>query len=363
MKIFFLITGLSMGGAEKVVTSLADALADRGHVVLISYLTGVALVVPRNPAVCIVDLGIKSAKDIFKTYFKLRRLVIDFKPDVVHSHMVHANILARLMRLTTAIPRLICTAHSSNEGGYLRMIAYRVTDVLADLSTNVSDAAVAAFVALKAVKPGRMIAVHNGISTSAFAFSPSARDEVRQRLGIADGCKLILAVGRLTEAKDYPNLLRALQMLNVNSINFKACIAGAGPLEQTLKGYVCELEIGEHVEFLGIRHDVAALLSAADVFVLSSAWEGFGLVVAEAMACECIVVATDCGGVKEIVGDCGYLVPRANSRALCAAICKAFALSTCDAKTLRMRAKKRIISNYSLETTIRKWLLIYSPNK
>jgi glycosyltransferase involved in cell wall biosynthesis len=360
MKILLLITGLGMGGAEKVVTSLADSLADGGHVVLIAYLTGVALVVPRNPAVRIIDLGVKSGKDIFQAYFKLRRLVVDFRPDVVHSHMVHANILARLLRLTTPIPRLICTAHSSNEGGHLRMMAYRVTDVLADLSTNVSDVAVAAFVALKAVKPGRMIAVHNGISTNAFAFSPSAREEIRQRLGIADDCKLILAVGRLTEAKDYPNLLRALQMLKVNAINFKACIVGVGPLEQALKVHVRELGLGEHVEFLGIRHDVAALMSAADVFVLSSAWEGFGLVVAEAMACECIVVATDCGGVKEVVGVCGYLVPPANSRALFTVICQVFNLPTFDAVSLRIRARKIIIANYSLEAAVDKWLLIYS---
>lgn len=360
MRILLLITGLGMGGAEKVVVNLADAFAGKKHEVVIAHLTGAALVVPSNPNVRIVDLGMKSGLDFLTAYFRLRRLVNDFGPDVFHSHMVHANILARLLRLTTTMPRLICTAHSSNEGGRLRMMAYRLTDALADLSTNVSDEAVATFVERRAVKPGRMITVYNGVSTSNFTFQLAARVELRRRLAVADGCMLILAVGRLTVAKDYPNLFRALEILRANSVNFKAFIVGDGPLKQALQTTVSELNIVEHVEFLGVRNDVPALMSAADIFVLPSLWEGFGLVVAEAMACECLVVATDCGGVREVVGDCGYLVPPANSKALSDAITHGLALASHEADSLRARGRKRIIQNYSFDASVNRWIDLYS---
>lgn len=349
-----------MGGAEKVVTGLADALAEKGHDVLLAYLTGTALVLPVSPAVGIIDLGVNSVKDMIAAHFKLRKILIAFKPDVVHSHLVHANILVRLQRLHTPIPRLITTAHNVNEEGRLRMLAYRLTDRLADISTNVSDEAVAAFIEQKAVKLGRMITVHNGISINDFSFSSSARLEIRQQFGIADDCKLILAVGRLNEQKDYPNLLHALQQINTRTANFKTYIAGDGPLKPELMEMARKLGLADRVEFLGVRRDVAKLMSASDVFVLSSAWEGFPLVIGEAMACECTVVATDCGGVKEFVGTNGYLVESREPTALAAALTTALAQSFVESRALGQAARHRIQNLYSLDTAVEKWLKLYA---
>ncbi len=95
---------------------------------------------------------------IFLPILKLKALVTKFQPDVIHSHMIHTNLLAAaLVRLTIKIPRLVCTAHNTNEGGRLRMLAYRITDGLADISTNVSQAATDKFLELGAVATGRMI--------------------------------------------------------------------------------------------------------------------------------------------------------------------------------------------------------------
>src|SRR5690606_23776011 len=99
-------------------------------------------------------------------------------------------------------------------------------------------------------------------------------------------------------------------------------------------------------------HDVPRLMSAADVFVLSSAWEGFGLVAAEAMACERVVVATDCGGVREVVGEAGYLVPTRNSQALAAALTNAISLSIAEKSRLGRRARQRVEAHYSLDQAI-----------
>lgn len=359
MKILFLITGLGMGGAEKVVTSLADALVAKGHEVCIAYMTGAAVVLPASASIRIISLGMASKLDAAGAFLKLRRLIRDFRPDVVHSHMFHANILARLGKLVAPVRRLISTAHSSNEGGALRMLVYRLTDSLADLSTNVSDEAVEAFIKAKAVRRGRMIVVHNGIAIHSFEFNSSARARMRQALLVGDRCQLILAVGRLHDAKDYPNLFQALALLPVSDFNYQLIIAGDGPLMEHLRALVAQLGIAERVRFLGVRNDVADLMSAADIFVLSSAWEGFPIVVMEAMANERVLVATDCGGIREAIGDAGYLVKPKDSKALAHALQTALKLSAVEGAALGRAARQRVVELYALDAVVVKWLQIY----
>jgi len=360
VKVLLLITGLGMGGAEKVVTSLADALAAKGHDVRIAYMTGAAVVLPMNTSIKVVSLGMVAKTDAVSAFFKLRRLIHDFQPDVVHSHMLHANILARLVRLATPMARLISTAHSSDEGGKLRMLAYRLTDALADMSTNVSAEAVAAFIKAKATWQGRMMVVHNGIATDAFAFNAAARVQLRQALSVDDDCRLILAVGRLHDAKDYPNLFHALAQLPANSLKYQLFIAGDGLLRGHLEALAVQLGVADRIRFLGVRHDVAGLMSASDVFVLSSAWEGFGLVVAEAMACERVVVATDCGGVREVVGEAGYLVKSKDAKALAQALQTTLQLPATQSATLGRAKGQRIVALYALDTVVAKWLKLYA---
>jgi len=358
MKLLFVITGLGMGGAENVVVTLADGMAAKGHEILIVYLTGDAIVTPKNPQIKIVGLGMASAKEFLNAFLKLRKIISEFQPDVIHSHMVHANLLARLVRLTIKIPKLVCTAHSTYEGGRLRMMAYRLTDALADISTNVSKMAVVEFEKLGAVPLGRMIPVLNGIDHRKFSPNDSAREASRKKY-CQENEKVFIAIGRLFEAKDYPNLLQAFTQVAQQHKDVKLWIVGDGPLRSNLENLASELGIAKNVLFLGMRHDIAELLNGADVFVLSSAWEGFGLVVAEAMAAEKIVVATDSGGVKEVVGECGFLVPVGNPPALAQAMSDALALPDEKRQSLVRQGSGRVADNYSLDKIIDTWLEIY----
>lgn len=364
MKILFIITGLGIGGAEKIVTSLADELVKQGHNIVIAYLYGEALVTPTNNNIKLVNLRLHSLKDILPSIIKLRNLIKDYQPDIVHSHLIHANILSRIMRLVSPVPKLISSAHNTNEEGHLRMLAYRLTDNLADISTNVSQEAVEAFIEQKAMKQGRIIAVYNGISTEIFSFSNSDRVMARTDLNVADDTQLILAVGRLNESKDYPNLLKSFAKLSNYRSDIKLAIAGDGPLRNELIDLSKQLNVDKNIMFLGVRNDISKLMPAADVFVLSSAWEGFGLVVAEAMSCERVVVATDCGGVKEVIGDAGFLVPPEDPLQLANSIEKALNLNDSQKKELGKKARQRILDNYSLSSAIQKWLTLYKmPNK
>jgi len=239
------------------------------------------------------------------------------------------------------------------------MLAYRLTDWLADISTNVSDEAVEAFEQQRALRPGRMRAIYNGIDTQSFIFGESARRIARRELCIDESSPLLLAVGRLGPEKDYPNLLRAFTELQFGSIQPRLVIVGDGPLRDGLVALAETLGVIDRVTFLGVRHDVPALLSACDLFVLSSAWEGFGLVVAEAMACNRVVVATSCGGVKEVVGEIGYLVPPRDSMILAATLACALRLSPEERLRLGQAGRDRVIANFSLDTTAERYLNIY----
>lgn len=361
MKILFFITSLDVGGAERQVLDLAQRLQTLGHKVKVAYLTGDGTLLSNEVSVETIGFHIgKSIGGLAKSLFLLRRLIKEFAPDVLHSHMIHANLLARCVRVVTYVPKLICTAHNTNEGGKLRMLAYRLTSSLADLTTNVSYDGVRAFEAKGAVKPGSMLTVPNGIDTDRFRFDESKRSFIRDRERVLSCEKIVLAVGRLAEAKGYPELLRAFAVLSVADQNLRLWIIGDGVLKQKLIFLAESLQVSHRVTFYGIRNDVADFYSAADLYVLSSLWEGFGLVVAEAMAAERVVVATDCGGVRDVVGNQGILVAPSDVIGLAAAMRSGLDIELSAARELGKLARQRILETYSLEKIVVSWVDLYS---
>ncbi|MEG2471786.1 glycosyltransferase, partial [Acinetobacter sp.] len=197
MNILYLITGLGGGGAEKVVAGLADEMSKLGHQVKIAYLKGQVIVCPENSEIELIDLGLESVKNSKVAYKNYKQLLKEFQPDVVHAHMVHANIFARISRIFCPIPKLVCTAHSNNEGGKGRMLAYRLTHHLSDLTTNVSLSASKNFEALGAVPEQGITTVYNGINLARFHKSERSDREMRVSLGLSDNDLMFLAVGRL----------------------------------------------------------------------------------------------------------------------------------------------------------------------
>lgn len=359
-KITLIITGLGMGGAERQVCDLADQFSAKGHEVLLIAMTGEALNRPQSAKIEVVELGMaKTPIGFIKAYWKTRRLIKQFKPDVVHSHMVHANLFARLLRLTTRMKKLICTAHNTCEGGRGRMLAYRVTDALCDLSTNVSQEAVDAFIVQGAVPATRMLAMPNGIDTVRFTFNPASRTSLRAQLQLTDDTPLILAVGRFNIQKDYPNLLTAFSQLPSDLRHTQLAIIGTGEERANIEVLAVQLGLTDRIHFLGLQRNVHEWMNAAEVYVMSSAWEGMPLVLLEAMASERVVVATDCGGVKEVVGDCGILVPPKNSKALADALTQALVLTPEQAQVRGCLARQRIVERYSLSVQAERWLAFY----
>ncbi|MDA3469573.1 glycosyltransferase [Acinetobacter baumannii] len=366
MNILYLITGLGGGGAENVVADLADQMHLRGHYVKIAYLKGEAIVKPQSADIELICLQLNKVAQFGSALKKFKTVIEQFKPDVVHAHMVHANIFARLARKYVSFPRLICTAHSNNEGGRLRMLAYRLTHGLADMTTNVSRQACESFENFGAVPKGDIFTVYNGIDLRKFNYSEQVRIQTRELLKIEDHTLIFLAVGRFHKAKNYPLLINAFaEFVQITShdkkfIPAKLYIAGDGELRSVIEELITKYRLEEKVILLGRRDDVPALMCASDYFVLSSAYEGFGLVVAEAMACNNFVIATDCGGVSEVMGGTGLLVDSQEKDKLVNAFFTASQLSSEEIAQNNIQAMKYINEKFNLDNIVNQWLNIYA---
>lgn len=355
MKILYIITGLGLGGAEKVVCDLADQMILKGYDVKIVYLIGSVLVKPVSSRVELLPLHLNSASNIFSASRKYKKIIRDFSPDVVHSHMIHANIFARLNHLSFKYVRLICTAHNSNEGGKLRMMAYRLTNFLSDFNTNVSKEATDSLISKGAFNHKNLATVYNGIDLSKFIFFN--KDINSNELSF-------LSVGRFNAQKDYPNLLHAIAIFRQNPQHkeYILKIAGDGELRPQIEELIEHLGLKNNVTLLGRRNDIPQLMQEADFFILPSAYEGFGLVVAEAMACGAFVIATNSGGVAEVMGDTGILVPPQDSKALAEAIKQAVSKTPLEIQENNLKARQRVEELFSLENSVQNWLKLYEQN-
>jgi glycosyltransferase involved in cell wall biosynthesis len=251
------------------------------------------------------------------------------------------------------------------EGGWLRMLAYRLTDGLSRRTVAVSEAAARRFVSLRAVSERRCIAIPNGIDVSELNPNPERRAHTRSAMGIeeASGNRnfVWLAVGRIAPAKDYPNLLCAFAKVRTCRSGALLWIAGEGASAELahLRESIAQYDLGNSVRWLGLRRDVPALLDAADAFVSASAWEGMPLAVAEAMAMEKAVVVTDVGGVRELVGVAGAVVPAKDHEALAEAMMATMQQGREEREKTGRSARERIRREFSVDANADAWEALY----
>ena len=360
LRILLVSTGLNMGGAERQVVDLADSLAERGHRVMIAYMVDGVALRPKHRRVSLYPLHCaKTPRGLLRGYARLAAMIYRWHPDVVHSHMVHANLLTRLVRLAAPMRRLVCTAHSNREGGRAVMLAYRLTDALADVTTHVSHEAAAEYEQAGAVPEGGMVTVHNGIDVNRFQRGAHSRHPGAEGWPGPAGRRRVLAVGRLVPEKNQAALLRAFALVVDDYPDTDLWIAGDGPLRADLETLRGQLDLADRVFLMGERHDVPALMRAADLLVLSSRVEGFGLVVAEAMASGTLVVATDVGGVAEVMGNHGFLVPPDDVAALAQGIWDALRMDPSRASLLAACNRAYVARRFDIRRVTEDWLGIY----
>jgi glycosyltransferase involved in cell wall biosynthesis len=168
------------------------------------------------------------------------RFLREFRPDLLHSHSFHPNVVARLLKLITPSTVVLSTVHNVYEGGWQRMLAYRLTNGLSRQTTAVSQAAADRFVRLKAVPQRKCTVLTNGIDTAEFAPDADRRAHVRAEMAAGqadwDGEFIWLTAGRIVPAKDIPNLLRAFAVVRGTQPEAQLWIAGEWPSVKGKRG-------------------------------------------------------------------------------------------------------------------------------
>jgi glycosyltransferase involved in cell wall biosynthesis len=359
MRIAYILTSLGVGGAERQVLDIAQRMALRGHAVSILVLRA------RQSAQWPTDLEVhhldmrRTPGSVVAGLARAYKILRAFRPDIIHSHTFHSNFVARVLRLFQAAP-VLSTVHNVYEGGWPRMLAYRITDPLCRRTTAVSQAAANRYVRLKAVSARKCQVVTNGIDTAAFAHDPERRARMREEMGAGEEF-IWVATGRIAPAKDYPNLLRAFALVTAECSETRLWVAGEGDADclSGLKGLADELGLQGRVRWLGLCREMPALLDAGDGFVLSSAWEGMPLALGEAMAMEKPAVATDVGGVRELLGEAGSIVPAKAPEALGKAMLEMMQATPEARAALGRAARVRIESRFSIDAKTDEWEALY----
>jgi glycosyltransferase involved in cell wall biosynthesis len=362
LRITLLTTGLAYGGAESQLVRLASGLKHKGLTIEVVSMTEPKEYVKelKDQSINVISLGMKPGTPDPRAVVALAKTIEVFQPDILHSHMIHANILGRIVRLLRRFPVQISTAHSINEGGKLRQLMYRITDNFCDLTTNVSQAAVARYIEASIVPPNKIRYVPNGVDTQIFKPNLTERQSIRRELGLNNNF-VWLAVGRFDPAKDHETMVSAFSTVSKDYPKSRLLLVGDGQLQIKIQEMVKELGLIDKVSFLGTRKDISRLMNGADGYLMSSAWEGLPMVLLEACACGLPSVTTDVGGTSEIIeqGKNGFLAKPRDPRSLAQAMDELMKLPAAQLQQLGNVGRSRVLLDYSFDTVIEKWEAIY----
>jgi glycosyltransferase involved in cell wall biosynthesis len=349
---------LGFGGGETQVLALTIALAGGGHrAELICDPAGrlweraVAAGIRCHP------IRIRNAIDL-AAGIRLRAILKRERYDVVHFHTSRAHSMAPFARgfgSTLVVTRRMDYRPNRVFAAYLYN---RAVDGVVAISGGVADSLAAA-----GVDRERITIVHSGVDCGRFRPpTPEERVRTRRALGMSHGESAISAVGALEPRKGHRYLIEAIARLALHpsSIKVKCFIAGHGSIRGELEREIVQRGCGERVRLLGRIEDARELLWASDVFVMPSVKEGLGVAALEAMTTGLPVIASDVGGLREVVEDdrSGIIVARQDPAALASAIAR-----LAESADLRARmggaARARAVASYSMERMAARTLELY----
>jgi glycosyltransferase involved in cell wall biosynthesis len=345
------------GGPDKTILKSCEHLSRAGHQARAFYMldrrnnTGALESAARELGVGI-DAAMEDGPISFSTLTEFDRVLKAGDYQIVHAHDYKSNVLARLMRLRHKY-KIVATAHGYNPTSRRELVYYRLERWMFKLAdaviapTRNMDGLLLGF----GVNSKRLHIIHNGIET---------RGRERPAHQMRTGPARLLYLGRLSEEKDPVNLLMAVSLLRRDGIDVVATLAGDGPERQRVEAKIRELKLGQYVRLLGFVNDVMPLLAEADVLVNPSRTECMPNAILEAMWAGVPVVATDVGGVGEMLRDevDGLLCPAEDAGMLATGVKRVLADSAL-AKKLLASATERVMNEFTFEKHMEKTLDLY----
>lgn len=308
-KVTFFLASLEGGGIQKAAMRLIHELIKENVQVTLVAINTNGHVKNEVPAGCLL-IDLKSSKTRY-AFFSLLRYLVSEKPAIAISSQTHLNIPIIIARLLTGYPkRLIVREHitfnieittNKNFQERLRPWLIRLFYPFTSKFVTVSTAAAESIHKYAGYKKEIRV-IQNGLDINSIHVM-SDQPSTHRWLSSPKKNKLIVGMGRLSHQKNFPDLLKAFSLLE-NKQEYRLIILGEGPDLDKLIKTSRNLNIQEYVDFPGFVKNPYSILAQADVFVLSSKWEGFANVVIEALACGVPIVATNCpGGPMDILED------------------------------------------------------------
>jgi len=350
MKILIVVPDLAVGGVTTVVLNMIGGLQKKGCEILLISLKEESSCLK---GVYMVSLGIQNFKDYILSIKKVKKIIDQFKPDIIHSHTYYSHMLIRLFTLFFGKEAIhIVSEHGTfiKNKKSLSWFLFRITKSFSNFFINVSKKSLDSYIKNNFFIEENSIVLYNGIDIDKFRKNEIDKKNIYSQYQL-DKVEFVLGyVGRFAEEKDVANLLYAVELINFEKVNFKLFLIGDGPCKNELISIVHELGLDDKIIFTGMQENVHKYISAFDILVLPSKTEGLPTVILEAMAMECLIVSTDCGGVREILsGLPSFICETGSSVKLANQINCALTLTMEEKKNYTKIYRERIINKFSID--------------
>ena len=321
-KVLLITHDLDLGGLQRVVVTICRTL-DRSRFdvsVLCMRKAGLYVSEIEKLGIPVILIPVRSKGTDYFASMKVAAVFRKLKPDVIHTHNTQPFIEGTIAAVMTGVKRVIHTDHARifpDKRRYMLMewlLSHFVEKVV-----GVSEHTTKSLNKYEHISEKKLTTIVNGIEYESISVNIELK---KKTLSLPSNCLVIGAAVRLSEQKGLHYVIEVLPDLIKNYPHIEMVIAGDGPLRMQLQVRAKELKIDKKVHFIGPRLDVLELLQVFDIYVLPSLWEGLPMIILEAMASGCPVIATDVGGVREAIVDneTGILVEPGNKKALYEAI-------------------------------------------
>lgn len=321
LRILHLFVSLPIGGAENLLLSILRRLNSVCYESIVCTLgeKGVLATQVEALGIPLVELRLMhGGGGRRKAVRSLVELLRRERIDLLHTNLYHANLIGRLAARRAGIPCVISIHNTYIKPKWHRRLinwwlARHHTEAIIVDSTDIRhDILRYDYIQEKLIN---VIPSAVDLSRSESALT---RQAARERLGLNADAYVLGTIGRLEEQKGHRFLLDALGCLNRQGLNIVLLLIGGGRKEAALREQAIRLALGDQIRFLGMRDDLGDLFRAMDLFVMPSLWEGLSLAMLSAMAAGLPVVATNVGGVREVLGndDRGFVLPPGDADAL-----------------------------------------------
>lgn len=358
LRIAHLIDTSGPGGAERVLAQLSRALQASGaHNVAVLPADGEDWLARELEGSGVTIECVRRERPLSPACARsLEAALRRHRVDIAHSHEFTMAVYGAWAAWRAGVPHVI-TMHGGREyaGRLRRRLALRVAIALSGQTVAVSRCLARQMSRELGIRPSRIATIPNGVR-----YVRPERTTLRDELRLGPDDRLLVSVGNLYPVKGHRHLIDALALLVDRHPTLYLAISGRGELADGLASRARDHGLANRVHLLGLRSDIAAILAAADVFVLPSLSEGLPLALLEAMFAGCAIVASDVGdvGVALAHGEAGLLVEGSNPIALAVAIDHLLS-DPHRARTLGERAALRAAAEYDVSRMVRRYVTAY----